>query len=481
MILVTDAPNKPIILDLYARVSRETDARRRAVEGQIAADQRRAEQLGAEVGEVLRDDGRSAWNPKVKRPAWDRLMERLETGASDGVVVFDLARFSRRPSEGERLIEAAERGLIIADSESEYDLTTATGRKAFRDALAAAAFYSDEISARTKRGKQAKAMLGEPNHSRRPFAFEQDGVTIREAEAQHLRDITERFLRGETLESIVAHLNSSGVKTSLGRHWTAATLKHLLRRPRNMGAVEYKGAVVAQLPGDPIVSPEDFERVLSTFAARRPGRPVSDKYLCSGVAHCGKCGATLKGRPRQGVGPNGEKKREYLCQKQEGRGGCWGIVVDGGSLDGWVRDFVIYRFSDPREAPRIGAAQAKARVAADRAKQIDADIAQAEELAQQLSDRLGRGELTLARYDAAVAPLDKRIADLRAEAAELAPQLTGVMTVLTKDEATAMWQGATPAEQRTMLLQALAGRQLVVKPAEAGRPREFDPERVTVV
>lgn len=478
---MTDAPNKPIILDLYARVSRETDARRRAVEGQIAANRRRAEQLGAEVGEVLRDDGRSAWNPKVERPAWDRLMARMESGESNGVVVFDLARFSRRPLEGERLIEAAERGLIIADSEAEYDLTTAVGRKTFRDALAAAAFYSDEISTRTTRGKMEKAMLGEPNHSRRPFGYEADGTTIRESEAQHLRDVTQRFLRGETLESIVAHLNNSGVKTSLGRHWTAATLKHLLRRPRNAGAVEYKGTVVAQLPGDPVVSPEDFERVLSTFAARRPGRPVSDKYLCSGIALCEKCGATLKGQPRKGVGPDGKPKREYLCQKQEGRGGCWGIVVDGGSLDDWVRDFVIARYSDEREAPRIGAAQAKARAAADRAQKVADDIAQAEELAQQLADRLGRGEINLARYDAAVAPLDRRIADLQAEAQMLAPQMLGVMTVLTKEEAAAMWEDATPAERRTMLLQALAGRQLVVKPADKTKPREFDPDRVTVV
>jgi DNA invertase Pin-like site-specific DNA recombinase len=477
---VTDADRKPV-LDLYARVSRKGDARRRSMEGQIAASRRRAEALGAQVGEVFdKDDGRSAWNPRVKRHDWDRLMQRLESGESDGVVVFDLARFSRRPIEGERLIEAAERGMVVADSEAEYDLTTGVGRKTFRDAIAAAAFYSDEISARTKRGKQEKAMLGEPNHSRRPYGFERDGLTIREEEAQHLRDISARFVRGDSMESIVAHLNGSGVKTSLGRHWTAATLKHLLKRPRNMGVIEYRGAEVARIPGDPIISSEDFERTQAIFAARRPGRPVSDKYLCSGIARCGKCGATLKGRPRKGVGPDSEPKREYLCQQQQGRGGCWGIVVDGGSLDGWVRDFVIARLSDERDAPRIGAAQAKVRAAADRSQQIAADIAQAEELAEQLSDRLGRGELTLARYDAAVAPLDRRIAALRAEAQALAPQLAGVMTVLTREEATAMWQGATSAERRTMLLQALAGRQLVVKPAEAGKPREFDPERVTV-
>lgn len=472
---------KTLTLDLYARVSRKGDARRRSMEGQTAANRRRAEQLGAKVGEVLdRDDGRSAWNPRVKRHDWARLMERLESGASDGVVVFDLARFSRRPSEGERLIEAAERGLLVADSEATYDLSTGAGRKAFRDAMAAAAYYSDEISARTKRGKQEKAMAGETNHSRRPFGFEQDGLTVRESEAQALRDATARMIHGESLESITADFNARGITTSLGSHWTSRTLKTVLRRQRNMGVVEYKGAEVARIPGDPVVSPEDFERMEAVFTSRRPGRPPSEKYLCSGIALCGKCGNTLTGRPRNGLGPDGEPKREYLCVKRVGRGGCWGIVVDGGGLDVWARDFVIVRFSDPRNAPFVSAALAKARAAADKSAHLAEEIRKAEELAQALSDRLGRGEINLTRYDAAVGPLDKRIAELRAEAQSLEPAAAGLTAVLSREEAIELWRDSSVPERRSFLQQALAGRNLVVHPANPEAPREFDQTRVAV-
>lgn len=472
---------KTLILDLYARVSRKGDARRRSMEGQTAANRRRAEQLGAEVGEVFdKDDGRSAWNPRVKRHDWDRLMERLESGASDGVVVFDLARFSRRPSEGERLIEAAERGLIVADSEATYDLSTGAGRKAFRDALSAAAYYSDEISSRTKRGKREKAMAGETNHSRRPYGFEDDGLTIRESEAQHLREATARFLSGASLESITLDWNTRGITTSLGARWTSRTVKHVLRRPRNMGVVEHLGAEVARIPGDPIISPEDFERMEAVFAARRPGRPASEKYLCSGIALCGKCGNKLTGRPRNGLGPDGEPKREYLCVKRVGRGGCWGVVVDGGSLDAWARSFVVVRLSDPDNAPAVSAALTKARAAADKAAHLADEIRQAEELAQALADRLGRGEINLARYDAAVGPLDKRIAELRAEAQTLEPVAAGLTAVLDREEAVELWQDSSVPERRAYLQQALAGRNLIVKPAMPEAPREFDEARVTV-
>src|SRR5439155_15596977 len=112
--------DSPLILDAYGRVSRLGDKRMRSVEGQLADCQVRIEEYGAAVGEVLADPGRSAWDPRVKRPDWDTLMERVESGVSNGVRVFDLSRFSRRPIEGERLIEVAERGRWVLDSEHEF-------------------------------------------------------------------------------------------------------------------------------------------------------------------------------------------------------------------------------------------------------------------------------------------------------------------------------------------------------------------------
>lgn len=479
---MTDAAKKKPVLDLYARVSQKGDARRRSMGGQTEANRRRAEELGATVGEVFdKDDGRSAWNPRVKRHDWDRLMQRLESGASDGVVVFDLARFSRRPSEGERLIEAADRGLLIADSESTYDLTTGTGRKAFRDSMSAAAFYSDEISARTKRGKAEKAKAGETNHSRRPFGFEPDGSTIRESEAKEIAEATQRLLKGESVESLVADWNRRGVKTSLDAQWTGRTLKYVLTRSRNMGGVEHLGVIVGKLPGKPIVDPEDFERLMSMFAARRRGRPASDKYLCSGIALCGKCGNRLTGRPRSGVGADGEQKREYLCVKRQGRGGCWGVVADGGGLDNWAKRFTIARMTDPANLERVRARTAEAESVAAEASELESQIAEAEQLAAALADRLGRGELSLARYDAAIKPLDARIGSLSARRQELPQHDPALLAILSDGEAEQLWANGTPARRRVMLQDALAGAALVVNPAGLSAPPVFDNSRVAVV
>ena len=62
------------------------------------ADGRR--DLGAELS-----DGLSAWKRGVRRPGWERLLERVESGESDGIVVWHTDRLFRQPRD----LEAADR------------------------------------------------------------------------------------------------------------------------------------------------------------------------------------------------------------------------------------------------------------------------------------------------------------------------------------------------------------------------------------
>src|SRR6266702_251394 len=174
---------KPV--DIYARVSylKRNEKREPPFEGQVAVCRIRLAELGLEQGKVLIDPGRSAWNPAVKRPAWDELMDRLERRVSGGMIVFDLERYTRQPKDGERMIDLAATRLLVLDSESEDDLRTPNGKKAFRDAINAAAYYSDRLSTRSDRGKNLRALGGAPNGGHRPFGFDSDLITVREDEA----------------------------------------------------------------------------------------------------------------------------------------------------------------------------------------------------------------------------------------------------------------------------------------------------------
>ncbi len=473
---------KPV--DIYARVSylKRKTKRELTAEGQVAVCRLRLADLGLREGEVLVDPGRSAWNPVVKRPAWDELMDRLESGVSGGMIVFDLERFTRQPKDGERMIELAATGLLVLDSESEYDLRTPNGKKAFRDGINAAAYYSDRLSTRTSRGRKLKAMAGKPNGSQRPFGFEADLVTIREDEAEVIRELTRRFLSGEPQNALVRDLNERGVLTSQGKPWMMRTLQQLLTRERNCGRIIHTDlatgitSVVGHLPGTPIITEDKFDQVCATFAARRRPQPNAAAYLCTGIAMCGRpdCGNPLHGRARKDMKPydDGSVHREYWCGPYPR--GCGRIMVDQRGLDEAVAALAIEILADPRHADAVEATAREMKTEADR---LDLAIAEAENVAAALADRLGRGDMTRSRYDVVIRPLNERMAKLKVERADLGSLSPQRPPAASRKHWQRRWKEADAGERRALLQMALRGRRLIIDPASPKRAERSDVTR----
>jgi DNA invertase Pin-like site-specific DNA recombinase len=470
---------KPI--DTYARVSlfKRDEKRVPSTDGQVSVCRARLVDLDLPVGKVLVDLGRSAWNPDVKREAWDELMDRLESGISGGFIVFDLERFTRQPKDGERMIDLASLGLLVLDSESEYDLTSPNGKKAFRDAINAAAYYSDRMSTKVRRGLRQRAMAGSPLGDSNRFGFGDDRVTVKEDEAEILREVTRRLLAGETRFALVDELNERGILSSRGRPFSLTSLKALVIRPINCGRITHtdqktgEQVILGHLPGKPIIPEEDFDRLCAIFASRRRGRPNSPRYLCSSSAVCGRpeCnGHPLHGRPRPDLSPyaDGEVTRSYLCNK--GARGCGKTEIDQRALDKAVAAMVIKILSDPRNTAAIETA---VRQIASEAARLDLEIAEAEDVATALADRLGRGEITLSRYDVAVKPLDARIAALKAERDALPDPESDPAArqplEASQEQWKKRWDDADHKGKRDLLKMALQGKRLVIQPAERGR------------
>ena len=117
---------------------------------------------------------------------------------------------------------------------------------------------------------------------------------------------------------------------------------------------------------------------------------------------------------------DGEVRRQYWCQPRPTTPddtGCGRISVDQRELDRHVGALVVAILGDPRHAAAVESAT---RATADARRTIEAEVVDIETLAEQLADRLGRGEITLSRYDAATAPLDCRLTELRHRLDELA-------------------------------------------------------------
>ncbi len=107
-------------------------------------------------------------------------------------------------------------------------------------------------------------------------------------------------------------------------------------------------------------------------------------------------------------------RRNYWCSPANK--GCGKTLIDQRALDEAAEALVAEILSDPRNSAAIETA---AREIASEAARLDLEIAEAEDVAEALADRLGRGEIPLTRYDVAVRPLDARIEKLKAERAAL--------------------------------------------------------------
>lgn len=460
------------MIDIYARVSKLADKDKTTTASQVAVCRGILDERGLERGEIHIDDGKSAWNPRVYRPGWNALMERLERGEADGVIVYDLERFARQLSDGERLVTAAERGLVVLDSEGEYDLRRPGDKKNFRNAIVSAEYYSDLLRVKTRRGKAAKAHSGEVDR-RRSFGFEDDGVTVNAGEAAIIRDHAARLLSGETQRDLIAELNA-GVPSVRGARWGYTTYRQIMLRPRNVGLIQHNGEVVpgVRLPGEPILDQLTFDRVVALYAARRPGRQPSGRYLLTGIAEC-RCGAPLAGRPVYG-----STRRQYWCRT------CMKIFVDVARLDEWAGDFAIGVLADG-EAQEAIDREDRAREAS-RAT-LEREAAGIENTLTEIGARLGRGAISLARHDAICRPLEDRQAEIRTELADLArsePEPTGGRDYWREHPRgyaqiswLAEWEEGKVPERRAMILRALRGRRIVVGP---GKSAHFDKDRAFV-
>ena len=74
--------------------------------------------------------------------------------------------------------------------------------------------------------------------------------------------------------------------------------------------------------------------------------------------------------------------------------------------------------------------------------------------------------MDLARYDAATAPLDRRLGELRTARAALDGPAMPAMPKVAGGRWAARWDAAEPSERRILLAMALRGRVLAVGPAD---------------
>jgi site-specific DNA recombinase len=239
---------------------------------------------------VFTDNDTSAKGGNRKSTSgWAKLLKAIEAKEITVVVGVDLDRLIRSISDLGILIKLGAKVTIV---DGDLDLTTADGKLRASILTGVAAFEIDRKSERQKRANEYRVSQGRPVPGRRRFGYLADNMTPHPEESTQAQWAFEQVRSGESIRSTAIALGMRPVR-----------VREMLTNPSYRGDVVHKGVAMPSDKITPLVTRELFAEVGAILSdpARRTSPGNTIKYLASGIAVCGVCGAPL------------HHQNEYMC------------------------------------------------------------------------------------------------------------------------------------------------------------------------
>jgi DNA invertase Pin-like site-specific DNA recombinase len=353
MALTADAlPEAPALrAAIYCRQSLAVAGDEDAVARQEKECRQLAARRGWPVRRVYVDNDTSASGSKP-RPEFDKMLADARAGHFDVIVAWEWDRLTRTVRDYLPLAALGDvHGVKVCTVSGDIDMTTDAGQ-AF--AGVATVFANLEVKRKAKRQMAAnrqRAEAGEPHPGGpRAFGYEPGGMTLRQAEAEHVRAAYRSLLEGVTILGIARDLNDAGQTTARGGNpWTSAGVRQLLANPRNAGLRARNGDIVGPAKWPAIVDEDVWLAAQAVLAdpARRTNRGTGERrWLLTALARCGVCEAngTTSTLVSNYQGRKGQMRRVYICRTGKH------LVRAADQLDEFVADRVIVRLSQPDAA-----------------------------------------------------------------------------------------------------------------------------------
>jgi DNA invertase Pin-like site-specific DNA recombinase len=444
-----------------------------------------AERHGYSPGEIVwyEDNNLSAFSRSVKRKRFEQLLKDLpKPGALDGILYYDIDRYTRQPRDLERTIDiyegANEKGrYLIFDglSGQNFDLNTPDGRFSARLFVSIANKSSEDTRRRIRREAKRMAEKGEFHGGTPAFGWDpEDRLKLDPVAADMIRRGTKWFIQGDRIPTILERFAEENlINPSTGKPFSREHFRRVLMRCRNAGILKFQGEPMRDKDGNyvmgdwpPIVTVDEWEALMAKIASRqKKTKPdITTKYLLSGIARCGRCGSRMHGAP---VWQKGEKTDTYAysCQKRQADE-CGRMQITGPPVDKMVRQLVWATV----ERSLVGLEVKKD---TEWTKQAELD-----EVQQEIKDLQQKWEKREIRASIYVATLEDLESDRDRLKAERALHLAETQAPVQEDVIRKGWQGLSLERQREVVRSVLTA--VLIHPAKS-RGANFDAARVEPV
>jgi len=344
----------------------------------------------------------------LERPALQRLIQDIEAGKIQCVVVYKIDRLSRSLLDFTRLVDLFDRhGVSFVSVTQQFNTTTSMGRLTLNILLSFAQFEREIIGERIRDKVAAAKRKGKYMGGPPVLGYDPDAGTrrlmVNSEEASLVRHIFSRFVElGSTLK-LAQELNQQGRRTKSwttrggrkheGGRWDKASLARLLRNHLYIGEVAYKGEIYAG-EHEAIVTRSAWDKAQATLDRndRTNGNRNRKRHdsLLRGVLRCGHCDC---GMTHSYARKKGAMYRYYVCANamKHGYASCPMKSIPAGE----VERMVIDRLRQVLRSPALIAQTYREAVAAspgDAPPFAERDVVLALERLDELWDNLFPGE-----------------------------------------------------------------------------------------
>jgi site-specific DNA recombinase len=254
-------PAKPVRCAIYTRVSTDQGLEQdfNSLDAQYDASQayiRSQAHAGWTLVKAKYDDGGFSGGD-TDRPALQRLLNDVQAGKVDVIVVYKVDRLTRSLADFAKLVELFDQhNVSFVSVTQQFNTTTSMGRLTLNVLLSFAQFEREVTSERIRDKIAASKRKGLWVGGMAPLGYDTKNrkITVNEAEAERVRTIFRSYLKLGSLNLLMAELRKRGFVTKVrtlksgekvgGIPFTRGPLAHLLRNRFYVGEVAFKGEVL---------------------------------------------------------------------------------------------------------------------------------------------------------------------------------------------------------------------------------------------
>lgn len=310
------------------------------------------------------DGGYSGGN--MERPAMQRLLDDIQAGRIDCVVVYKVDRLSRSLLDFARMMEVFDKHHVsFVSVTQQFNTATSMGRLILNVLLSFAQFEREMISERTRDKIAATRRKGKWSGGMPLLGYDVDPqgskLVVNKDEAARVGAMFQLYLDHEGLLPVVEELARRGWRNKRwttrkgtvrgGRLFDKNSLWHLLTNVTYTGKIKYKDEV-HEGEHSAIVGDDIWQRVQAMLHrnGRTGGGVVRNKFgaLLKGLLHCVPCDCAMT--PSHSTRDGTKRYRYYVCTaaQKHGRQTCPSPSIPAGEVERFIVEQIRCIGCDPQ-------------------------------------------------------------------------------------------------------------------------------------